>query len=93
MHLDGDTVSTLIREQRLFLDEDDRFDWPVEQRGKQRQFRVQWVFVTDHPTKSREVLLAGLLVLLNGNVSTDYSGGWINVRLTEIPEQVRGLFA
>lgn len=85
-------MSTLVREQRLFLDDGERFDWPVEHNGKPRQFRVQWVFVTDRPGRAREVLLAGFLVLLNGDVSADYQRGWIVAYPTEIPEKVRREF-
>ena len=85
-------MSTLVREQRLFLDDGERFPWPVTRDGKDRDFSVQWVFVTDRPGHPREVMLAGFLVLLNGDVSTDYQRGWINVHTDVIPERVRGEF-
>lgn len=83
-------MSTLVTEQRLFLEESERFDHPVRYNDKPRRFQVQWVFVTDRPGAKRDVMLAGFLILLNGNVSEDYRA-WFNVHLDEIPEQVRGL--
>lgn len=84
-------MSTLVTEQRLFLDESERFDWPIKYNGKDRMGRVQWVFVTDSPDGKRDVMLAGLLVLLNGEVSEDYRS-WFNLHVSKIPEQVRRLF-
>ena len=85
-------MSTLVCEQHLFLEDGERFPWPVEYKGKPREFSVQWVFVSDQPDRPRDVMLAGLLILLNGDVSADYQRGWINLHLTEIPQQVQEKF-